>query len=322
MANQVINGKTFEYAIVKEYYEYLTAKGVNVQIVEDDTYSKNKCYYESFDEEQQRRYSAAARSTIDTVTKIEPGLISQKDTGDALLIRLAKDSEGQEGDVRDIIFSRPASKWEMGFSAKNNNDAVKHSRLSNILDFGKEWVNVPCSQTYWSEIKPIFQYIDKILDANPHAVWDDLGDEKTEKVYIPLLAAFRKELLYINQNNKSIPQKLISYLIGAHPFYKIIKDDKDNLVIVKAFNIGGKLNKTVNGVKSRYKVAPISLPARIIEFELKPGSNTTLAMVLDGGWEISFRIHNADKPLVHSLKFDVRLLGNPPVLFSQYLFQD
>ena len=45
----------------------------------------------------------------------------------------------------------------------------------------------------------------------------------------------------------------------------------------------------------------------------------TLNMILDGGWEISFRIHSADDPIVPSLKFDVKLLGNPPILFSQYL---
>ena len=49
--------------------------------------------------------------------------------------------------------------------------------------------------------------------------------------------------------------------------------------------------------------------------------NDTLNMILDGGWEISFRIHSADNPIVLSLKFDVKLLGNPPILFSQYLFQ-
>lgn len=50
-------------------------------------------------------------------------------------------------------------------------------------------------------------------------------------------------------------------------------------------------------------------------------SLTTLNMVLDGGWSISFRIHNAEKKVVPSLKFDINLTGNPPVLFTQHLFQ-
>ena len=93
------------------------------------------------------------------------------------------------------------------------------------------------------------------------------------------------------------------------------------MVIVKAFNIEGKLNATVDGQKPQYKTPPIRLPKRIVEFEMKPNSENTLHMILDGGWEISFRIHNASTLVEKSLKFDIKLLGNPPVLFTQHLFQ-
>ncbi len=43
-------------------------------------------------------------------------------------------------------------------------------------------------------------------------------------------------------------------------------------------------------------------------------------MVLDEGWQISFRIHNASTLIEPSLKFDIQLIGNPPVLFTQHLF--
>lgn len=122
------------------------------------------------------------------------------------------------------------------------------------------------------------------------------------------------------KNKYKIPQKLILYLIGKYPFYKIIKDDKHNIVIVKAFNIEGELNKTVNGVSARYKTQKINLPTRIVEFERHDSTNT-LYMILDGGWEISFRIHNASTKLERSLKFDIKLLGNPPILFTQHIFQ-
>ena len=93
------------------------------------------------------------------------------------------------------------------------------------------------------------------------------------------------------------------------------------MVVVKAFNINGELNKTVNGFKSRYKTPKINLPTRIVELDFKEGSDTTLVMILDGGWEISFRIHNASTYVERSLKFDIKLLGNPPILFTQHLFQ-
>ena len=141
-------------------------------------------------------------------------------------------------------------------------------------------------------------------------------------MYKPLLSAFRREMMRIYNDNEGIPEKLIKYLIGKHAFYKIIKDDSHNLVIVKAFNIDNELNKTVNREKSKYKTAKINFPTRIVEFApMKGREDTTLDMIMDGGWEISFRIHNADKPIVLSLKFDIQLLGNPPILFTQHLFR-
>ena len=104
------------------------------------------------------------------------------------------------------------------------------------------------------------------------------------------------------------------------PFYKIIKDDRNNLVIVKAFNLGGKLNRTVNGMRPKARTEHIRFPKRIIEFAYKENSDNTLLMVLDEGWQISFRIHSASTFLENSLKFDIQLIGNPPVLFTQHLF--
>ena len=43
-------------------------------------------------------------------------------------------------------------------------------------------------------------------------------------------------------------------------------------------------------------------------------------MVLDEGWQISLRIHTAKDKIESSLKFDIQLIGNPPVLFTQHLF--
>lgn len=323
MANQVKNGKAFEYALAKIYCDAICNKGLKAEIIEDEAYSVAKGYFEEFPEEAKKRYEASAEATLDTMLKIEPGLTAQKNEQDILKIRLAKDSEGQAGDVRDVIFSREKSKWEIGFSAKNNNDSQKHSRLSGSNDFAKKWFSINCSQNYFEELKPIFDFVKQYKDAGKS--WEDMGKEKETKVYIPLLNAFRKEVLRINASFPDIPQKLITYIIGVSPFYQVIKEDSKNLVVVKAFNIGGGLNKTVNKVKSRYIVSKIEPPKRIVEFEFAKKSdgqmNDTLNMILDGGWEISFRIHSADNPIVLSLKFDVKLLGNPPILFSQYLFQ-
>lgn len=319
---QVRNGKAFEYAIAKEYKDYISKLGLSALLIENDAYKQAKEYYNSFVEDEQKRFDKAAFETIDTIVKIEPGLIAAKGDDDVLSICMQKDQEGETGDVRDVVFSRTSSKWEIGFSAKNNNDAVKHSRLSKTLDFGKKWLDSPCSQKYWNEITPLFDKLYEIRKNNPEALWSEMGDRKQNDFYVPLLRSFKEELLRINESAKGIPAKLILYLIGEYPFYKIIKDDIHNMVIVKAFNINGGLNKTVNKISSRYSIPEIKLPTRIVEFEFKQDSKDTLNMILDGGWEISFRIHNASSKVEASLKFDVRLLGNPPVLFTQHLFQE
>ena len=272
------------------------------------------------DDAKKQGFDLAARNTIESMLKIEPGLYAQKNRDDVLSIMLQNDDEGKDGDVRDVVFSRINPSWEIGFSAKNNNDAVKHSRLSHILDFGEEWVGCPCSETYWEEIRPVFSYLKNKKDAGLN--FDSLGDAKIDLVYKPLLLAFRKEIMRIYENNEDIPEKLIKYLIGKHAFYKIIKDDSHNLVIVKAFNLNNELNRTVNKERSKYKTARINFPTRIVEFApMKGREDTTLDMIMDGGWEISFRIHNASSKIERSLKFDIQLLGNPPVLFTQHLFR-
>ena len=317
---QVKNGKAFEYALASVYTDKIRGLGVNVTLVENSALNVARDFFSEFEDVDKTRYKEAAYQTLDTMVRLEPGLLTQKNGTDMLYVCLNEDGEGEDGDVRDVVFSRYSPNWEIGFSAKNNNDAVKHSRLSSVLDFGDSWVGVPCSETYWKEIEPIFKFLDKA--KNKKLTWNALGEKKATKVYTPLLKAFRKELLKINNENEGIPQKLIRYLVGKYPFYKIIKDDAHNMVIVKAFNIEGELNKTVNGCKPQYKTPCINLPTRIVEFEMKPDSDNTLNMILDGGWEISFRIHNASKKVEKSLKFDITLLGNPPVLFTQHLFQN
>lgn len=321
MPNQVQNGKAFEFAIANNYFNYLQSKGINVTLIHDAPYENAKQCYDMQSEIARDRFDRAASQTIETLIVLEPGLINQRNTRDILKMRIASDAEGIEGDVRDIIFSREFStpRWEVGFSAKNNHEAVKHSRLSMSIDFGNVWLNHPCSQAYFTEIQPVFNMILDFKRNNPSMRWNEVPDLH-DTVYLPVLMAFRRELLRLNDTFDDVPIMLLRYLIGRFPFYKIIKDDKNNLVIVKAFNLLGGLNKKVNGVVPRAKAEKIKLPTRIIEFEMKRNSKTTLMMVLDEGWQISFRIHSADGPLTKSLIFDIELIGNPPILFTQHLF--
>lgn len=316
--DQTRNGKAFEYALAEQYSCFLKENGVNLLLVKDSAYDDAKRHYDDSSFASRRRFDYCAALTIDTMVRVEPCLLAVGKPDECLRIFINKDSAGEAGDVRDVVFQRVRPSWEIGFSAKNNNDAVKHSRLSKILDFGDSWLGVPCSQTYWDDVEPIFSYLGECKGKE----WNELGEHKVTKVYLPLLEAFRKELMFINDNNELIPQKLIRYLLGTYSFYKIIKDDSHNLVIIKAFNIEGELNKGCGCAKPQFQTPKLNLPTRIVEFKMKSNSDNTINMILDGGWEISFRIHNASTMVEQSLKFDVRLIGHPPILFSQYLFQD
>lgn len=322
MPTQVENGKAFEYAIAKAYSDFLESENISVWLQDNDAFRHARNCYEIQDPVGQQGFYLAAQKTIETMVAIEPGLVTAKNNSDFLNIRLAADSEGIIGDVRDVIFSRPniISSWEIGISAKNNHDAVKHSRLSPFIDFGTEWMECPCSTVYFSEINPVFDDLMKIKIANPKTTWADLGEAKTDDVYVPLLKAFRKEMLQLTKSNPQASANLLHYLIGRKPFYKVIKEDRSNIVVVKAFNIGGKLNQTVNGRKPVVKTDTVKLPTRIIELDFKENSETTLMMIMDEGWQISFRIHNASTYIENSLKFDIQLIGNPPILFTQHLF--
>ena len=85
---------------------------------------------------------------------------------DVLQLEIVSDTQGQTGDVRDVLVIRSLQKWEVGISAKNNHRAVKHSRLSNDINFGEKWVCVPCSSNYFTEIKPIFDMLAKLRTAS------------------------------------------------------------------------------------------------------------------------------------------------------------
>jgi len=321
--DQVKHGKAFEYAIALEYKNYLTEeRHIPADFIIDEAFNTAHSFFDEHPANEQELYRLSARASIKTMMKLEAGFTSPRNEDDVLKIKIAADREGEEGDVRDIIFSRAA--WEVGFSAKNNNDAVKHSRLSHILDFGQEWLGYPVSDSYWDAIRPVFDLLTEY--KNDDRDWSDVED-KWGRIYIPLLDAFREELMRIYHTHSDVPEKLISYLLGRYAFYKLIKDDDSSMVIVKAFNLNNGLNKTVNGIRPAYKTRKINFPTRIVEFDYKidrdgTRSQTTLNMILDEGWEISFRLHSAKTKVEKSLKFDVQLLGNPPVLFTQYIFSE
>ena len=314
MPTQKQSGKAFEYALINEANNILTNRGFVVNVIIDATYTDSIASFNAFAVRPRLRYSQAARAALNHIITLEPRLVNPTNAADVLTLQLQPDNAGGAGDVRDVLFIRSTQNWEIGISAKNNHKALKHSRLSNIKDFGTSWVGVPCSQTYFTAIAPIFAALSTLKATG--AAWKNQAN-KHATYYQPILDAFRIELSAINANNANIPQALVSYLVGRFDFYKVMK--RTRVVEILAFNLHGTLGRGISGNRPVTPIPRLVLPTQLIQFQMKPGSTDTLLMVFNQGWQLSFRIHNAETLVIPSLKFDVNLDGNPAAMYSNYI---
>lgn len=203
---------------------------------------------------------------------------------------IQSDMAGIDGDVRDIVIETDDE--AVGISAKHRHNALKHSRLSDSIDFGDGWYGIRCSPRYWREVVPIFGD----LRRRAGQTWSSLPNKKDD-YYLPVLHAFMEEA-----RENADPGKLMRYLLGRHDFYKIIKENGN--VSLQSFNVDGTLEWG----------SRIRLPDAIVQFAMKPRSKTTAILHLSHGWRASFRIHSAESKIIPSLKFDVRLVGSPETL--------
>lgn len=303
-------GRAYEYKCIDTLYNEIV-RIRNVKIEENSTYFAAKECWDLIDDDLKKVLTLSSLSAVYSLFDLEPIIVEESD--EPLTLKMQKDSEGEIGDVRDIILIRNDIKWEIGLSIKHNHFAVKHSRLSQNLDFGDRWFGVKCSQEYWNNINPIFNYLKEEKDAGKK--WSELPD-KEHDVYIPLLDAFMKEIKSSNSKNNDIPKKMVEYLLGQFDFYKIISIDNKKLTQVQGYNLHGTLNQAS---KKEYPktVLPIAkLPTRIVSLDFKPNSTNTVELYLDEGWQFSFRIHNASTYVETSLKFDVQIIGMPTSIIS------
>ena len=154
-------GRAYEYicllTLEKEISKY---RYVKIEI--NSSYEAAKSAWLSIDSALQNTLQQSAAAAVETIFDMEPLII--EDGNDQLDLKIQKDSEGEAGDVRDILIIRRNIKWEIGLSIKHNHFAVKHSRLSPSIDFGNKWFGVDCSKEYWNAVNPIFDYLNGIWD--------------------------------------------------------------------------------------------------------------------------------------------------------------
>lgn len=312
MGDQVRSGKAFEYALATAIHERTGECGDSV-LVRNETLATAREYFEGFDQRRREEYERAARAATEHVCTVEPCLENSLG-GEQLRISLQKDRSGAAGDVRDVITVRNERGWEIGFSTKNNHQAMKHSRLSPNIDFGRQWLGARCSGEYMAAISEAFGKIQSHAQSCNIRLWHDL-DRKEEMAYVPVLEAFIGEMRRLAGNDPRIPGCLVEYLVGRHDFYKVIKDRRT--VIIQGYNLHGTLNARSNDMRPRDRTNRLRLPTEMIRME-REGRNRAVA-TFDGGWQISFRIHNASSRIEPSLKFDIQLVGNPRSLYVHHV---
>ena len=317
MSNSSNNqGRAYEYicllTLEKEINQYRTA------VVEhNSSFEAAQNAWLSIDEGLQQTLQRSANAAIDTIFDMEPLIIEDGD--DQLDLKIQKDSEGESGDVRDILIIRRNIKWEIGLSIKHNHFAVKHSRLSPSIDFGKKWFGIACSENYWNSVNPIFAFLKE--QKKNGLKWSELAD-KEHDVYVPLLEAFVTEIKDSYSRNPDIPKKMVEYLLGEFDFYKVISVDNKRTTQIQTYNLRGTPNQPSKSQKAKISVPVSALPTRIISLDFKPESTNTVELYMDNGWQFSFRIHNASTKVETSLKFDIQIIGMPATIIMIDCFWD
>lgn len=295
-------------------YEYICLHTLNNAIgrIRNSEIEKNSCYeaaehaWNTLSGAEKALYTLSAKSTIDTIFALEPNIIEKEN--DVLKLYIQSDEHGEVADVRDIIIQRKDIVWEIGLSIKHNHMAVKHSRLGKVLDFGEKWYGIKCSDDYWIEVKPIFDFLD--VEKSKGTYLRNLNS-KEDDVYVPLLNAFMREVKKQVENDSSIPRKLVEYLLSKYDFYKVISIDSQRITTIQSFNMYGTLNLPSKTQTPTLEVPVIDLPTSLLYIGFKPKSKTTVIMSFDNGWQFSFRIHNAKDIVESSLKFDIQIAGIP-----------
>ncbi len=298
-------GRAYEYICLLSLQEEISKTRLS-EIIINSSYNAAEKAWNAISEIEKTLLSLSAKSIISTIFAMEPNIV--ENDNDTLSLYIQQDSRGEIADVRDIIIERKDIVWQIGLSIKHNHMALKHSRLAKTLDFGKKWYGIKCSNEYWKDVKPIFDFLE--AEKIKGTLFRELPS-KEEMVYIPLLEAFIKEIKSQVYKNKSIPKLLVEYLLSKYDFYKVISIDNQRITTIQSFNMYGTLNQPSKLESPKIIIPQIKLPTTILYIGFKPKSKTTILMCFDNGWQFSFRIHNAKDLIETSLKFDIQIIGMP-----------
>jgi hypothetical protein len=321
MPGQTISGKAFEYACAIALRDFINShpeKELTAHILSNPPLEQAEQAFKSLPEAHQKLLKEAGATLARVLEKTEPRLI-YKTIGldNRVEISLQADSQGIQGDVRDILAVRIAvnngDRWEIGISSKHNHDAVKHPRVSPTINIGREWIGYSCDEQYWDDIARVFDFIRPFIGIKR---WSEI-ENKEENIYMPILEAVKQQIIRLyKEHGKKCTANLLHYLIGKNDFYKAIVLPKRRQLTVQGFNINGTLNLPSSNKEPFIKVERLKLPKKLHAIHFEESSNNKIKIVMDEGWQISMRIHNASSKVENSLKMDVRLEGIPYYIFT------
>ena len=292
--SQTASGKSFEYALALECSDLW-----GVEIIGEAVNSTRKAYFDVTESDRVERHQAA-QATLAFLSardnRLNPGNLES--------VELQPDNVARYGDVRDLVL-RTRTGMEIGLSAKNRNRAMRNPRISPRYDFGERWFGSTNSEDYRETIRPVWEFIEPMYLSGQ--MWP--GESiKNEKIYLPALAAFIEETRRIfRENPLRSARHMMSYMRGIADYYMVYKQNGD--VLVQSFN----MHETLAWGRS------FPIPTRLVELEMKPDNETTAIMVLDAGWQLSFRIHSADKLVRRSLKYTVKIEGQPAEIAQHFI---
>lgn len=309
-ASHTINGKAFEYACLRSFLAQAEDLNKDVRIEANKAYATAEKAFSAVSDNAKAEMMAAANTAVKLIVPLEPKLMGGSGT---LLLAIATDAVaiGIDGDVRDVLFVRSDDqKWAVGISCKHNHEGLRHPRITEGKDFGSDWIGVHCSREFIDEITPITNSL--IQNKENGTLWSQIN-QKWDRYYVPILAAYLKEIQRMCNEDPTVPEKLLSYFFGANDFYKVIMKSGSRTTTVEGFNMHGTLNAACGKTKAMTKVPVIKMPTRLLDATFKPGTKTTIILTFDGGWSISMRLHNKDKVAKPtSLAWEVYLEGLPP----------
>lgn len=308
-APQTRNGKAFEYACLTALCERIQSEGKPVSHVASSAFNTAEEAFHLIGETEQEKQRKAARTAANLLLPLEPKLLNGKGR---LLLSIATDAtaRGVKGDVRDVLCVRgEEDDWTIGMSCKHNHEGLRHPRITEKKDFGKDWLGINCSNQFMDTITPL---TDMLIDfKNSRTPWKTV-ENKWDRFYVPILRAYLDEIVRMCNEEQDVPAKLLSYFFGANDFYKVIMKSSSRTTTIEGFNMHGTLNSPCEKIKAMTRVPILRMPTRLIEARFKERTKTTIILTFDGGWTISMRLHNKDeiaKPT--SLAWEVELEGLP-----------